>query len=265
MGKWIRWGAALALAMGCGSAMAAAAPASEDQVRQLMEVVGVGKMLSQMNTQAVTTMQQSLPCVPANYWQNYIDANQTQQFIGRLVPVYQRHFTADELEGLLKFYRSPLGQKVINEMPTTMAEASQAGQQWSHERSDQMISELKMQGSLDANGRCPAKLASSTAALGAAAIVGGAALKAADDQAEEAPAKASTKAPVKVKARTPPKKPAAKAPVKKAATPARTPAKTPAKTEAKPETKQEAKAPAKPTAKPDTATKAAPVSTGSGQ
>lgn len=253
MVKWMKWGAAVALAIAGGQAMATATPASEEQVRQLMDVVGVGKMLAQMNAQAVTTLQQSMPCVSPDFWQNYMDSSQTQLFIGRLVPVYQHHFTADELEGLLKFYRSPLGQKVINEMPTTMAEANQAGQQWSHERSAQMISELKQMGSLDANGRCPAKLATTGAGMGAAALAGGAALKAADDDAEEAPAKAATtKTPVKAKPKAPVKK-TTKAPVKKAAAPA----KAPAKTEAKPETKTDAKAPAK----TESGAKAAPAKT----
>lgn len=230
MGKWKRWGVTLALAMGSAAAQASSAPASEAQVRQLMEVVGVGKMLSQMNYQAVTTMQQSLPCIPSDYWQNYIDANGTQQFIGRLVPVYQKHFTADELDGLLKFYRSPLGQKVINEMPTTMAEANQAGRQWSQERSDQMIAELKQKGSLDASGHCPAKV-SAAPALGAGAAE-------AQDEADEAPAKPAVKAPVKAKARAPARKAPAKstqkpstsskAPVKKDTHPAPAKAATPA-------------------------------------
>jgi len=227
--KWIRWGVGLALAMAGGQVMAASGPASEAQVRQLMDVVGVGKMLSQMNYQAVTTMQQSLPCVPAEYWQNYMDANATQQFIGRLVPVYQKHFNAEELEGLLKFYRSPLGQKVINEMPTTMAEANQAGRQWSQERSDQMIAELKQKGSLDASGRCPSKVAAAAPALGAATTQ-------ADDEAEEAPAKPATKAPVKSKAKAPAKKAPAKSAAKKPAT------KTPAKTDAKSSASSDAKA-----------------------
>jgi hypothetical protein len=248
MVKWMKWGAAVALAIAGGQAMATATPASEEQVRQLMDVVGVGKMLAQMNAQAVTTLQQSMPCVSPDFWQNYMDASQTQLFIGRLVPVYQHHFTADELDGLLKFYRSPLGQKVINEMPTTMAEANQAGQQWSHERSAQMISELKQMGSLDANGRCPAKLATTGVGMGAAALAGGAALKATDDE-EEAPAKAtSAKTPVKAKPKAPVKK-TTKAPVKKATTPAKTPAKAEAKTDAK--------APAK----PETSSKAVPAKT----
>jgi len=217
--------------MAGGQAMANAAPATEEQVRQLLDVVGVGKMLAQMNTQAVTTLQQSMPCVAPDFWQNYMDANQTQLFIGRLVPVYQHHFTADELEGLLKFYRSPLGQKVVNEMPVTMAEANQAGQQWSHERSEQMISELKQMGSLDASGRCPAKVAP-TAVAGApvgghaaAEVDAGGAAPAGKPAAPKAKA-AAHKAPAKPVAKKPAAKPAAKKPAAAG--------KAPAKAEAKP-------------------------------
>jgi hypothetical protein len=242
MGKLTRWGAAVALAMAVGPAMASSAPATEDQVRQLMEVVGLGKMLLQMNTQAVNTLEQSMPCVPADFWQNYMNESQTQLFIGRLVPVWQRHFTSDEMNGLLKFYRSPLGQKVITEMPTTMAEANDAGQQWSHERADQMVTELKHMGTLDSAGKCPGKVAATPSSQ--TAVEGGAAIKAAEDgEAPPKPAATAThatshsKAPVK-------KAPAKPAPKKTTAKPA---SKTPAKTETK-------AAPAKKDTKPATTT-----------
>jgi hypothetical protein len=237
MGKLTRWGAAIALAMGVGQAMASSAPATEDQVRQLMEVVGLGKMLLQMNTQAVNTLQQSMPCVPTDFWQNYMNENQTQLFIGRLVPVWQRHFTSDEMNGLLKFYRSPLGQKVITEMPTTMAEANEAGQQWSHERSDQMVNELKHMGTLDSSGRCPAKVAASPAPE--AAVAGAAAVTSTETESDEGQAKPAAKATSH-----------GKAPAKKATTKA-----APKKTTAKPATKTPAKAaPAKKDTKPASTT-----------
>ena len=242
MGKMTRWGVAIALAMGMGQAMAASTPATEDQVRQLMEVVGLGKMLLQMNTQAVTTMQQSMPCVPPDFWQNYMDANQTQLFIGRLVPVWQRHFTSDEMSGLLKFYRSPLGQKVITEMPTTMAEANQAGQQWSHERSDQMVNELKQMGTLDSTGKCPAKL--STTPSSQTAVEGGAAIQAAES-GEAPPKPAAPAAHTTSHATSHGKAPAKKAPAK--AAPKKTTAKPASKTPAKTDSKA---APAKKDAKP---------------
>ncbi|MGO4701582.1 DUF2059 domain-containing protein [Dyella sp. 2RAB6] len=247
MRKWKGWGLSLALVASMGTASAATQP-SEEQVRQLMDVVGVGKMLSQMNSQAMTVMQQSLPCIPSSYWQGYMDSNGTQQFIGRLVPIYQRHFSADEIDGMLKFYRSPLGQKVITEMPTTMGEANQAGLQWSKERSDQMIAELKQKGSLDAGGRCPAEHAAAgggVAAGAAAANLAGANAADDDDEAAAVPAKKAAPAgKAKSKAATKSKS-TKKAPAKKA--PAKTTTKAPAKpatTPAKPATDAKTTTPA---------------------
>ncbi|WP_266168035.1 DUF2059 domain-containing protein [Dyella subtropica] len=244
MRKWTRWGAALALVV-CVGPVAAASQPSEEQVRQLMEVVGVGKMLSQMNTQAVGVMQQSMPCVPASYWQNYMDANRTQQFIGRLVPVYQRHFTSDEIEGMLKFYRSSLGQKVIAEMPATMGEANQAGLQWSHERSDQMIAELKQAGSLDANGRCPAIGKAGAVAAGAAATGMASGAAAGSDDEDEAQDEAAAK-PVTKKAATGTKAKSKAKPKAKTAAKAKSGSKTTAKTPVKPKAADTTATPAKP-------------------
>jgi hypothetical protein len=39
--------------------------------------------------------------------------------------VYARHFTADELRAMLAFYKSPVGQKALNTMPTVMTELGQ--------------------------------------------------------------------------------------------------------------------------------------------
>lgn len=154
MRKWTMIGAGLALA--ASMAQAFAAQPSEQQVHKLLDAVGVGRMLSQMNSQVSSMMRQSLPCVPVEYWQGFIDANASQQFVDRLVPVYQRHFTAEDIEGLVKFYNSPLGQKVINEMPVATAEGAQVGQQWANQRRAQLVEQLKQKGTLDANGQCPA-------------------------------------------------------------------------------------------------------------
>jgi hypothetical protein len=155
MRKWIV-GVGLLL-VGVGPALATKAkPPSEAQVRQLMEVFGVGRMLSQMNTQMAAMMQQQLPCVPASYWQGFIDANGVRELTERMVPIYQRHFSAADIQGLLKFYRSPLGKKVITEMPATMSEGMQLGQDWGRERAQAMLADLQKSGRIDGEGRCPA-------------------------------------------------------------------------------------------------------------
>jgi hypothetical protein len=170
MRKWIGAGLGLLLAAGASSVVAAThkhhkaathkpaaqVEASEAQVRQLMEVSGVDRMLGQMNTQMAAMMQQQVPCVPASYWQDFIDAKGVRELTERMVPIYQRHFSAADIQGLLKFYRSPLGQKVITEMPATMAEGMQLGQEWGRQRAQAMLADLHKSGRIDAEGRCPA-------------------------------------------------------------------------------------------------------------
>ncbi len=154
MRKWIGIAAVAALTFGASGPVAAAAP-SDQQVRQLFEVMHLSQMFGQMNSQMAGIMGQAAPCVPASYWQNFIDASGTEQLLSRMVPVYQQHFTAKDVAGLLKFYKSPLGQKVITQMPVTMAEGMKIGQQWGRERGEAMVRELQQKGTLDAKGRCP--------------------------------------------------------------------------------------------------------------
>jgi hypothetical protein len=165
MRRWVTGaGLGLLLAAGIGQSAMAAQPSAE-QVRQLMQVFSVDKMFGQMNAQMAGVMGQQLPCVPAGYWQNFVDADGVKQLTERMIPIYQKHFTADEVAGLLKFYRSPLGQKVIAEMPATMAEGMQIGRQWGQERAQQMLGELRKEGKVDAQGRCPASPAAKASPL----------------------------------------------------------------------------------------------------
>lgn len=155
MRKWI--GIAAGVLLTCGVAgQASAAQPSEQQVRQLFEVMHMSQMFDQMNAQMADVMGQAVPCVPASYWQGFIDANGSKALLGRMVPIYQGRFTAEDVKGLLAFYRSPLGQKVLTQMPLAMAEGMKIGQQWGRERGQTMIKQLQQNGTLGANGRCPA-------------------------------------------------------------------------------------------------------------
>lgn len=170
MGKWIGWMAGVCLVAAAATPAAAVAkvarhakstkPASEAQVRQLMDAAGVNKMLSQMasqiNAQLAGMMQNQLPCVPASYWNGFLTAAGFRQVTDAVVPVYQKHFTASDIDGLIRFYRSPLGRKMVAQMPAVMSESMQAGQAWGRDRAQAMLADLQKSGRIDAQGRCPA-------------------------------------------------------------------------------------------------------------
>ena len=46
--------------------------------------------------------------------------------MNEMIPVYQRHFSKSDIDGLIAFYSSPTGQKFLREMPAVTAESMQA-------------------------------------------------------------------------------------------------------------------------------------------
>lgn len=159
--KGVLAGAALAAAAWMTSAQAQTATAgggaSAQQVRELMDTIGLKRMLSQMNGMMVQQINRAAPCIPTATVQQTFNSPQAQDdIINRMIPVYQQHFSGADIQGLLTFYRSPLGQKVLREMPTTMQQGMQIGQQWGQQRAEVMVARLKQQGVLTAQGQCPA-------------------------------------------------------------------------------------------------------------
>ena len=78
-----------------------------------------------------------------------------QRINNSVVPIYQHNFTEQDVRGLLAFYRTPLGQKLLKVQPVIMHESMLAGEQWGRQRVEQRIGQLKSEGKLTAQGSCP--------------------------------------------------------------------------------------------------------------
>jgi hypothetical protein len=78
----------------------------------------------------------------ANSYQKKFDVDQVT---GQLVGIYDKHFTDDEIKGLLQFYGSPLGQKVASEMPKIGRETQAAVRAASTKAAKEALAEVKQQ------------------------------------------------------------------------------------------------------------------------
>lgn len=58
--------------------------------------------------------------------QNLIDNFPLDDMLNEMIPVYQKHFTKADVEGLTAFYSSPTGQKFLHEMPAVTGETMRA-------------------------------------------------------------------------------------------------------------------------------------------
>jgi hypothetical protein len=118
-------------------APSAASPASEESIKQLLEVAQARKLIdsvmSQMDTLMLQTIQQATQGkeVPPKI-QKEIDQQQAE--VTRLmkelldwnklepmyVRIYQKTFSQPEVDGMIAFYKTPAGQAVIAKMPSAM-------------------------------------------------------------------------------------------------------------------------------------------------
>ncbi len=72
-----------------------------------------------------------------------LDDMPVDDLIKAMVPVYQRHFTKTDVEELIRFYASPVGQKYLREQPQMMQETMQASMQITQKRMNEV--ELKVE------------------------------------------------------------------------------------------------------------------------
>lgn len=60
-----------------------------------------------------------------------------------VVGLYAQRFTVDELEKLLAFYQSPLGEKVLAQQPLIVDTSMKYAQDWASKLSDQVIEKMR--------------------------------------------------------------------------------------------------------------------------
>jgi hypothetical protein len=127
----------------------------DSDLRSLMELIG---MKDQVQDSAANSAEQNreklLATVPndekslafvnafsAGYEKKF-DVNQMAE---QIVNVYDRHFTEDEIKGLLQFYGSPLGQKFAAEMPKISHEIQAASREAGARAAREALQEIKNQ------------------------------------------------------------------------------------------------------------------------
>jgi len=115
-------------------------PAKEADIRRLLDIGGTRAIamqtLDEMTTSIKPLLTNSLP--PGEYRQKLIDLFFTkfkakadaQHIVDLAVPIYDKHFSREEINGLIQFYQTPLGKKTLTELPLLLTELRDAGQKW---------------------------------------------------------------------------------------------------------------------------------------
>jgi hypothetical protein len=130
-------------------------PVKEADIRSLMELVGARDLVEDgLTTSSEQYREKLLSTVPNNdKGQTFINAFVTSyerkydadQVTEQLVSIYDKHYSEEEIKGLLQFYGSPLGQKVASEMPKISREIATAARAASSKAAREALAAVKEQ------------------------------------------------------------------------------------------------------------------------
>lgn len=104
--------------------------AEELKVRELLRLTGSVNVGFQMLDKILDTFKRAMPQVPAEVWSGFRAECDPRQLEDAIVPLYLASFDAGELDLMLGFYRSPVGEKLLRKQPEIFRASSEAGRQW---------------------------------------------------------------------------------------------------------------------------------------
>lgn len=114
-------------------------------IRKLIELTGGSKIGMQILTKMLDMFKTMSPEVPEAAWEEMLKEFSPETLVELTVPIYEKHLTHEDIKGLITFYESPLGRKVIAAMPAVMQESMEAGQQWGVEIAQKVQAKLEAQ------------------------------------------------------------------------------------------------------------------------
>jgi hypothetical protein len=92
-------------------------------------VNGNTKLSAEQKQAEIAIASAELPKMVAALQEFFADPKMIDEMVATSVPLYARHFTADEINQVAAFYKSPVGAKTLRLMPQLESESKQMGQQ----------------------------------------------------------------------------------------------------------------------------------------
>lgn len=107
--------------------------ASEAKVRELIKVMGADKMAISGMQQQVQEIKKSSPDISDEFFDEFMAEVTTEKITELYLPIYSKYYSESEVDDLIRFYKSPVGQKTLSVLPAIMKESIDAGQKMGKE------------------------------------------------------------------------------------------------------------------------------------
>jgi hypothetical protein len=80
-------------------------------INKLLEITNTKSQAAQMLDLMIPSYMAMLPDVPQSFWNMFKTKLDVNSFVNLIIPLYDKHFTHDDIKKLIQFYESPIGEK----------------------------------------------------------------------------------------------------------------------------------------------------------
>lgn len=123
--------------------------AYHEKLTELFKLSGTQETYQVAIVQMFKTYKQQAKSVDAAVWdklEKEFLKTSMDDLIEMLVPVYQKHLTIADLQGLIAFYKTPVGKKYAVSTPLITGESMQVGAEWGQKVAQKLMKTLEEEG-----------------------------------------------------------------------------------------------------------------------
>jgi uncharacterized protein len=115
-------------------------------IKRLLDLTGGARVGQHMLDRLFEAERRAMPDVPEIVWQEARRAFETRELVELIAAIWDRHFSQDEIRGLIAFYESPLGTRLREMQPVLLQESLFAGEEWGRRALERLEEKLLQKG-----------------------------------------------------------------------------------------------------------------------
>lgn len=129
-----------------GALLAQTTPSKTADIRTMLNLSGQATVGAQVMETMTVQFKQMMPQVPAEFWKEAMKEMNANALIELIIPIYEKHYTHEDVKQLIAFYNTPIGKKLSATLPAITQESMAAGQEWGQQVAQDVMTKLKQKG-----------------------------------------------------------------------------------------------------------------------
>jgi hypothetical protein len=117
-----------------------------EDIHELLVLTNSAKLGDQMLDQIFSAYERMVPDVPPEIWKKARESMRADDLVELVIPIYIKHFNREDIKGIITFYKTPIGKKLIEHQGAIMKESMAIGMAWGQEVSKKILDDLKSKG-----------------------------------------------------------------------------------------------------------------------